>query len=80
MDEEKVVIQEMAEESEMHRVLELALEAGRILLGNGAEIFRVKRQSGISVIIFILNRWMHLCSAMEFFLPHIRKGKKVMPE
>ena len=30
------------EHPEMHQVLELALEAGRILLGNGAEIFRVE--------------------------------------
>lgn len=29
-------------DSEMHRVLELALEAGRVLLRNGAEIFRVE--------------------------------------
>ena len=30
------------EQPEMHKVLELALEAGRILLRNGAEIFRVE--------------------------------------
>ena len=42
MMEEKVVIQDMKEETEMHKVLELALEAGRILLSNGAEIFRVE--------------------------------------
>lgn len=30
------------EDSDMHKVLELALEAGRILLRNGAEIFRVE--------------------------------------
>ncbi len=38
----KVEIKGKLEDSEMHRVLELALEAGRILLANGAEIFRVE--------------------------------------
>ncbi len=42
MKEENVIIQDVTEETEMHRVLELALEAGRILLANGAEIFRVE--------------------------------------
>ena len=42
MNKENIEICEIAEESEMHQVLELALEAGRILLGNGAEIFRVE--------------------------------------
>ncbi len=42
MAKEIIEIQDHAEDSEMHRVLELALEAGRILLGNGAEIFRVE--------------------------------------
>lgn len=44
-EKEKIEILEISEEetdSEMHQVLELALEAGRILLGNGAEIFRVE--------------------------------------
>lgn len=35
-------IEEVSKDSEMHRVLELALEAGRVLLRNGAEIFRVE--------------------------------------
>lgn len=40
MENEK---EKMTQESpDMHRVLELALEAGRILLRNGAEIFRVE--------------------------------------
>ena len=47
---EKVGI--MVEESEMHRVLELALEAGCILLKNGAEIFRVEE-----TIWHICNRY-----------------------
>ena len=47
---EKVGI--MVEESEMHRVLELALEAGCIFLKNGAEIFRVEE-----TIWHICNRY-----------------------
>lgn len=42
MNREKIEIQDTAKDSEMHRVLELALEAGRIQLRNGAEIFRVE--------------------------------------
>ena len=42
MKEENMIIQDVTEDPEMHKVLELALEAGRILLKNGAEIFRVE--------------------------------------
>lgn len=42
MDKDRIEIQDTLEDSEMHQVLELALRAGRILLGNGAEIFRVE--------------------------------------
>lgn len=42
MSKDKIEIQEFREDSEMHRVMELAMEAGRILLRNGAEIFRVE--------------------------------------
>lgn len=38
----EIEIVEVKEDSEMHRVLELALEAGGIALRNGAEIFRVE--------------------------------------
>ncbi len=41
-NQEKIEIQDYSEYSHMHRVLQLALEAGRIQLGNGAEIFRVE--------------------------------------
>ena len=46
MPNHEVVIEETREDSEMHRVLELALEAGRVLLSNGAEIFRVEETIG----------------------------------
>ena len=42
MSEVEVTQVDQEEYPEMHRVLELALEAGRILLRNGAEIFRVE--------------------------------------
>ena len=42
MSEVEVTQVDQKEYPEMHRVLELALEAGRILLRNGAEIFRVE--------------------------------------
>lgn len=43
MDEKEIEIKTVEEkEPEMRQVLNLALEAGRILLGNGAEIFRVE--------------------------------------
>lgn len=42
MSKEVMTIQEIREDSEMHKVMELAMEAGRILLKNGAEIFRVE--------------------------------------
>ena len=41
MREKEILIEDVQVESHMHRVLDLALEAGRILLANGAEIFRV---------------------------------------
>ena len=44
--------EEKLQDSEMHRVMELALEAGRILLANGAEIFRVEE-----TIAHICNRF-----------------------
>lgn len=42
MPNNEMVMKEVRRDSEMHRVLELALEAGRVLLRNGAEIFRVE--------------------------------------
>lgn len=42
MPNNEMVMKEVRKDSEMHRVLELALEAGRVLLRNGAEIFRVE--------------------------------------
>lgn len=42
MREKEILIEDVQVESHMHRVLDLALEAGRILLANGAEIFRVE--------------------------------------
>jgi len=42
MSEKEILIEDAQVESYMHRVLDLALEAGRILLANGAEIFRVE--------------------------------------
>lgn len=52
MPNNKVIISETLKDSEMHRVLELALEAGRVLLSNGAEIFRVEE-----TIAHICNRF-----------------------
>ena len=45
MSEVEVTQVDQEEYPEMHRVLELALEAGRILLRNGAEIFRCRRDN-----------------------------------
>ena len=42
MSEKEILIEDAQVESYMHIVLDLALEAGRILLANGAEIFRVE--------------------------------------
>ncbi len=42
MPNDEVITKKVLHDSEMHRVLELALEAGRVLLRNGAEIFRVE--------------------------------------
>ena len=76
MDEEKVVIQEMAEESEMHRVLELALEAGRILLGNGAEIFRVEETIWHICNHFHIEQVDAFVLSNGIFLTAYQKGKE----
>lgn len=76
MEDEKVFIQDNLEESEMHRVLELALEAGRILLKNGAEIFRVEE-----TIWHICNRFQieqvdAFVLSNGIFLTAYHKGKE----
>ena len=78
MSEVEVTQVDQEEYPEMHRVLELALEAGRILLRNGAEIFRVeetiehicKRFGVEEVDSFVLSNGI--------FLTAYSKGKRTL--
>jgi len=76
MSEENVVIQYVAEDSEMHRVLELALEAGRILLGNGAEIFRVEETIWHICNHFNIDQVDAFVLSNGIFLTAYQKGKE----
>ena len=78
MREEKVEIQEIenTEESEMHRVLELAMEAGRILLSNGAEIFRVEETIWHICNRFNIEEMDAFVLSNGIFLTAYSKGKE----
>lgn len=76
MNKENIEICEIAEESEMHRVLELALEAGRILLGNGAEIFRVEETIWHICNHFNIEQVDAFVLSNGIFLTAYHKGKE----
>lgn len=76
MSEENIVIQDMIEESEMHRALELALEAGRILLGNGAEIFRVEETIWHICNHYNIEQFDAFVLSNGIFLTAYQKGKE----
>ena len=77
MPNHKVVIEEIAEDSEMHRVLELALEAGRVLLRNGAEIFRVEETIEHICRQFEIEEMDAFVLSNGIFLTAHDKGKEI---
>ncbi len=76
MNKEKVEICDVAEDSEMHRVLELALEAGRILLANGAEIFRVEETIWHICNHFNIEQMDAFVLSNGIFLTAYQKGRE----
>lgn len=76
MDKERVEIKDNLEDSEMHRVLELALEAGRILLSNGAEIFRVEETIWHICNHFKIEQVDAFVLSNGIFLTAYQKGKE----
>ena len=77
MPNHEVVIEETREDSEMHRVLELALEAGRVLLSNGAEIFRVEETIGHICKRFEIQEVDAFVLSNGIFLTAHDKGKEI---
>ena len=77
MPSNKVVISETLKDSEMHRVLELALEAGRVLLSNGAEIFRVEETIGHICKHFEIEEMDAFVLSNCIFLTAHDKGKEI---
>lgn len=77
-EREKVEITEVKlEDSEMHRVLELALEAGRILLHNGAEIFRVEETIAHICKRFDIQEMDAFVLSNGIFITAHSKGKEI---
>lgn len=76
MEKEKITVYDNSEDSEMHRVLELALEAGRILLGNGAEIFRVEETIWHICNHFKIEQVDAFVLSNGIFLTAYQKGKE----
>lgn len=76
MDKEIIEIQDNIEDSEMHRVLELALEAGRILLRNGAEIFRVEETIWHICNHFKIEQMDAFVLSNGIFLTAYQKGRE----
>ena len=77
MPNNKVVISETLKDSEMHRVLELALETGRVLLSNGAEIFRVEETIGHICKHFEVEEMDAFVLSNGIFLTAHDKGKEI---
>ena len=77
MPNSKVVISETLKDSEMHRVLELALEAGRVLLSNGAEIFRVEETIGHICRHFQVEEMDAFVLSNGIFLTAHDRGKEI---
>ncbi len=77
MPNNKVVIEEISKDSEMHRVLELALEAGRVLLRNGAEIFRVEETIAHICKRFEIEEMDAFVLSNGIFLTAHDKGKEI---
>lgn len=79
MQEEKIEIkvQDVGEDSQMHRVMELAMEAGRILLRNGAEIFRVEETIEHICKRFEIEEMDAFVLSNGIFLTAHSKGKEI---
>ena len=77
MPNKEVVISETLKDSEMHRVLELALETGRVLLSNGAEIFRVEETIGHICKHFEVEEMDAFVLSNGIFLTAHDKGKEI---
>lgn len=77
MPNDKVVIEDTPKDSEMHRVLELALEAGRVLLRNGAEIFRVEETIEHICRRFEIEEMDAFVLSNGIFLTAHDKGKEI---
>ena len=77
MPNNQVVIDEIPKDSEMHRVLELALEAGRVLLRNGAEIFRVEETIEHICKRFEIEEVDAFVLSNGIFLTAHEKGKEI---
>lgn len=74
---DNVIINETSKDSEMHRVLELALEAGRVLLRNGAEIFRVEETIAHICKRFQIEEMDAFVLSNGIFLTAHDKGKEI---
>lgn len=77
MPNHEIVINEAQKDSEMHRVLELALEAGRVLLSNGAEIFRVEETIEHICKRFNIEEMDAFVMSNGIFLTAHEKGKEI---
>lgn len=77
MPNNEVIISETLKDSEMHRVLELALEAGRVLLSNGAEIFRVEETISHICKRFDIDEMDAFVLSNGIFLTAHDQGKEV---
>lgn len=77
MPNHEIVINGAQKDSEMHRVLELALEAGRVLLSNGAEIFRVEETIEHICKRFKIDEMDAFVMSNGIFLTAHEKGREI---